>query len=96
MEFVLKQVLAAFESGFHEVWWAGDYCEKMDTWRTLATEIQVGRSFDGDHDILHHRRFQMVQDVREALGVDVSQFSFDEDRPEFVKLPRHQLRRRYT
>ncbi|TLD30218.1 hypothetical protein E2P81_ATG06871 [Venturia nashicola] len=79
MGFVLKQVLAAFESGFNEAWWAGTHCEKKDRWHTLATDIEVGSFRDEDDDILHHRRFQMVQDVREALGADVSQFSFDED-----------------
>lgn len=81
MEFVLKQVLTTFASGFDEVWRTGDHCEKQIRWYTLATDIQAGSCLDEEDDILHHRRFQMVQDMRVALGADVSQFSFDEDGP---------------
>lgn len=88
LNFVMKQVLAAFKSGFNEVWWAGDYCEKENRWRALATDIQAGQCLDEDDDILHHRRFQMVQDMREALGADVSQFSFDEVSPDFINFAR--------
>lgn len=81
MDFVLKRVLADFARGFDDAWWAGDYSAKQSRWHILATDIQVGSCLDEDDDILHHRRFQMVQDMRESLGADVSQFSFDEDGP---------------
>ncbi|QDS70519.1 hypothetical protein FKW77_010271 [Venturia effusa] len=89
LDFVLKQILAAFESGLDEEWQRGACSEKRDRWTVLATEVEAAVCPDEDADISHHRRFQMVQDMREALGADMSQFSFDEDRPDSIRLSRH-------
>lgn len=76
MGFVINQVLIAFENGFRQVWMGGhdEYFKKSPRWQTTPGLCWY---FDEDEDVLHHRRFQMVQAMREAVGADVSQFSFD-------------------
>jgi len=79
MEFVVNQVLTHFGGQFDLVWNTRVYCKNMARWHTLATEIGVWETLDEDDEALHHRRFMMVQTIREAIGADTSQFSFDRE-----------------
>ena len=77
MEFVVKQVLASFQGVYNQVVAKEEYVQKFGRWHTLATKFDAWEYLDEDYEAVHHRRFTMVQMIREAIGADTSQFSFN-------------------